>query len=97
MDNELLIEKMVLKYNGRNETKLGKFKVRWLGPYKEMKVRHNGENKLATLDNRPIRDSMNELKLKVYQDRKETIVVNMLGYATSGDWTIERKSWMKIQ
>lgn len=33
------------------EIKLGKFKVRWLGPYKIIEVQTNGVVKLSTLDN----------------------------------------------
>lgn len=63
-----------------------------MGPYEVWEVGQNGAIKLATLDNNPIRDPVNGSKLKIYQERRgPTIGVNMLGYATQGDWTIERE------
>lgn len=81
---------LVLKYNGHNELRPGKFKVRWLGPYKIKEVGKNEAVKLFTLDDNPIRDPVNGLKLKVYRERNKPMIgVNMLGYATKGDWTID--------
>lgn len=80
---------LVLKYNGQNELRPGKFKVRWLGPYKIREVGSNGSVKLVTLDNNPIRDLMNGSKLKIYRERNKPVIgINMLGYATRGHWTI---------
>ncbi|XP_059067475.1 uncharacterized protein LOC131858295 [Cryptomeria japonica] len=61
----------VLKYNGRNEIKPGKFKVRWLGPYKVQEVEENGAIKLSTLDNQPIKETVNGSKLKMYHRRQQ--------------------------
>ncbi|XP_057865967.2 uncharacterized protein LOC131073535 [Cryptomeria japonica] len=60
----------VLKYNGRNEIKPEKFKVRWLGPYKIRDVAVNGATKLSTLGNQPIKEMVNESKLKIYHHRQ---------------------------
>lgn len=82
---------LVLKYSGRNELRLGKFKVRWLGSYKIREVGKNGIVKLSTLDDNPIRDPVNGLKLKLYREQdKPVLSVNMLGYATRGDLAIGR-------
>lgn len=62
---------LVLKYNGRNEIKPNKFKVRWLGPYKVREVVENGSIKLWTLDGREVPDSVNGLKLKPYHEQAE--------------------------
>ncbi|XP_057853538.1 uncharacterized protein LOC131063658 [Cryptomeria japonica] len=61
----------VLKYIGRNEIKLGKFKVRWLGPYKIREVVANGAIKLSTLGDQPIKETVNGLKLKIYHHRQQ--------------------------
>ncbi len=47
---------LLLKFNGRNEIKLGKFKVKWLGLYKVRQVVAYGSIKLWTLDGREILD-----------------------------------------
>lgn len=57
----------VLKYNSRNEIKPGKFKVRWLGPYKVQEAAENGAIKLSTLDDQPIKETVNGSKLKMYK------------------------------
>lgn len=87
---------LVLKYNGRNELRPGKFKVRWLGPYKIREVGRNRAVKLATLDNNPIRDPVNGSKLKIYRERNKPVIgINMLGYATKGHWTIGQSKEVK--
>lgn len=58
---------LVLKFNGRNEIKLGKFKVKWLGPFN---VREVGAIKLWTLDGQEVQDTVNGSKLKVYHERE---------------------------
>lgn len=82
---------LVLKYNGRNEIKPGKFKVRWLGPFWVREVGDNGSIKLENLDGSLILEAINGSKLKPYQERKEknTIAINMLGYATKEDWSVQ--------
>lgn len=50
---------LVLKYDGQNELRLGKFRVRWLGPYKIEEVGANGAIKLSTLDGNPIKTPVN--------------------------------------
>ncbi|XP_059076298.1 uncharacterized protein LOC131875698 [Cryptomeria japonica] len=62
---------LVLKYNGRNEIKPGKFKVRWLGPFRIREVNTNGAIKLWMLDGKEIPDAINKSKLKVYHERRE--------------------------
>lgn len=58
-------------------------------PYKIREVVKNGAVKLSTLDNNPIRDPVNGSKLKVYKERNKLVIgINMLGYATKGNWTI---------
>ncbi|XP_059067612.1 uncharacterized protein LOC131858397 [Cryptomeria japonica] len=57
---------LVLKFNGCNEIKPGKFKVKWLGPFKVCEVGANGAIKLWTLDDKEIPDAVNGSKLKVY-------------------------------
>lgn len=47
---------LVLKFNGRNEIKPGKFKVRWLGPFKVREVNTNGA---WTLDGKEVLDVVN--------------------------------------
>lgn len=77
---------LVLKYNSCNELRTGKFKVRWLGPYKIREVGKNGAAKFSTLDDNPIRDLVNGSKLKLYRERDKLVLsINMLGYATKGD------------
>lgn len=61
----------VLKYNGRNEIKLRKFKVKWWGPYKIRKVAENGAIKLSTLEDQPIKETVNGSKLKIYHRRQQ--------------------------
>lgn len=61
---------LVLKFNGRNEIKPGKFKVRWLGPFKVREVNANGAIKLWTLDGKEIPDAINGSKLKQYHEQK---------------------------
>lgn len=62
---------MDVKYNGWNETKLGKFKVRWLGPYKICEVAANGAIKLSTLADQPIKETVNGSKLKIYHHKQQ--------------------------
>lgn len=62
---------LVLKFNGRNEIKPGKFKVRWLGPFKVCEVNTNGVIKLWMLDGEEIPDAINGSKLKIYHERRE--------------------------
>lgn len=62
---------LVLKFNGRNEIKPSKFKVKWLGPFKVHEVGANRAIKLWTLDDKEIPDAVNDSKLKVYQERPE--------------------------
>ena len=45
---------LVLKYDGRNKVKPGKFKVRWVGPYHIQEVGDNGAIKLWTLDGQEV-------------------------------------------
>lgn len=61
----------VLKYNGQNEIKPGKFKVRWLGPFKIREVAANGAIKLSTLGDQPIKETVNGSKLKIYHHRQQ--------------------------
>ncbi|XP_059067877.1 uncharacterized protein LOC131858602 [Cryptomeria japonica] len=63
---------LVLKYNGRNEIKLGKFKVRWLGPYRVQEVAVNGAMKLWTLNGREVAGSINGSKLKLYHEQRRS-------------------------
>lgn len=80
---------LVLKYNDYNEIKPRKFKVRWLGPFKIREVGENRAIKVKNLDRTLLQDSINGLKLKPCQERKEeTIGINMLGHATKEDWAI---------
>ena len=59
-----------MKYNGRNEVKPSKFKVRWVGPYQIQEVGDNGAIKLWTLDGQGVPQAVNGSKLKVYHGRK---------------------------
>lgn len=61
---------LVLKFNGRNKIKLGKFKVRWLGPFKVCEVNANGAIKLWTLDEKEMSDAVNGSKLKQYHEQR---------------------------
>ena len=61
---------LVLKYDGHNEIKLGKFKVKWVGPYQIREVEDNGAIKLWSLDGQEILEIVNGLKLKRYHSRK---------------------------
>ncbi|XP_057861572.1 uncharacterized protein LOC131070035 [Cryptomeria japonica] len=63
---------LVLKYNGRNAIKLGKFKVRWLGPYKVSEVAENGAVKLWTLDGREVVGNINGSILKQYHEQRQS-------------------------
>ena len=60
----------MLKYDGRNEIKPGKFKVKWVGPYQIREVGDNGAIKRWSLDGQEIPEPVNGLKLKKYCDRK---------------------------
>lgn len=64
-------EQLVLKFNGRNEIKPSKFKIKWLGPFKVREVCANGAIKLWTLDDKEILEAVNDSKLKVYWERWE--------------------------
>lgn len=55
---------LLLKLNGRNEIKPGKFKVRWLGPFKVCEVNTNWAIKLWMLDGKEVPDAVNGSKLK---------------------------------
>lgn len=59
---------LVLKYNGRNEIKPSKFKVKWVGPFKIWEVGCNGAIKLWTLDGKEVPDPVNGSKLKIYHE-----------------------------
>ena len=59
----------MLKYNGKNEIKPGKFRVKWVGPFKIKEVGYNGAIKLWTLDGKEIPDAVNGSKLKIYHER----------------------------
>ena len=61
---------LVLKYNGRNEIKPGKFKVRWVGPYQIREIGDNGAVKLLTLNGEEVPQTINGSKLKLYHVRK---------------------------
>lgn len=61
---------LVLKFNGRNEIKPEKFKVKWLGPFKVREVGANKAIKLWTLDEQEVQDTVNGSKLKVYHERE---------------------------
>ena len=56
----------MLQYNGRNEIKSGKFKVKWLGPYKVREVGDNGSIKLWIVEGQEILDAINGSKMKIY-------------------------------
>lgn len=60
---------LVMKFNGRNEIKPSKFKVRWLGPFKVCEVNANGAIKLWMLDGKEVLDAVNGSKLKLYHKR----------------------------
>ncbi|XP_057816415.1 uncharacterized protein LOC131029788 [Cryptomeria japonica] len=64
---------LVLKFNGRNEIKPSKFRVKWLGPFKIREVGANEAIKLWTIDGMEVPDAVNGSKLKIYhQWRQET-------------------------
>ena len=67
---------LVLKYNGRNEIRPGKFKVKWVGPFKIWEVGYNEAIKLWTLDGKEIPDAVNGSKLKIYRERKDPLPTN---------------------
>ena len=60
---------LVLKYDGRNEIKPGKFQVKWVGPYQIREVGDNGAIKLWMLDGKEVADAVNRSKLNVYHER----------------------------
>lgn len=57
-----------MKYNGRNEIRLGKFKIKWVWPYKIREVGDNRAIKLWMLNGKEVADAVNGLKLKVYHE-----------------------------
>lgn len=61
---------LVLKYDGHNEIKPGKFKIRWVGPYEIREIGENGEIKLSTLDGHEVSQAVNGSRLKLYRVRK---------------------------
>ena len=62
-----------VEINGRNEIKPGKFKVKWLGPYKLREVVANRSVKLWILDGREIPDAVNGSKFRSTTRGKEAI------------------------
>ena len=58
-----------MKYNGHNKIRPGKFKIKWVGPYKICEVGNNGAIKLWMLDGKEVPDAVNGSKLKVYHER----------------------------
>ena len=60
----------MLKYDGRNEIKRGKLKVKWVGPYQVREVGNNSAIKLWSLDGQEIPDLVSGSKLKRYHPRK---------------------------
>lgn len=58
-----------MKFNGRNEIKPGKFKVKWVRPFKIREVGTNGAIKPWTLDRKEVADLANGSKLKIYHER----------------------------
>ena len=69
--NRFQLGQPILKYNGRNEIKLGKFKVKWIGPYKIGEVGDNKAIKLWMLNGKEVTDLVNGSKLKIYHERNE--------------------------
>lgn len=63
---------LVLKYDGRNKIKPGKFKIRWVGPYQIRAVDDNGAIKLSTLDGRELSQAVNGSRLKLYRVRQQS-------------------------
>ena len=62
-----------MKYNGQNKIRPGKFKVKWVGPYKIREVGDNGAIKLWTLDRKEVPDVVNGSKLEIYHERNNTL------------------------
>ena len=67
---------LVLKYNERNEIKLGKLRVKWVGPYKIREVGDNGAIKLWMLDGKEVPDMVNGSKLKIYHEGNSPLLMN---------------------
>ena len=67
--NKFQLGQWVLKYNGQNEIRPGKFKVKWVGPYKIREVGDNRAVNLWTLDKKEIADAVDGSKLKIYHER----------------------------
>ena len=67
----------VLKYDGRNEIKPGKFKVKWVRPYQIQEVGDNGAIKLWTLDGQEVLETVNGCKLKIYHAPAKSPLVNI--------------------
>ena len=68
--NKFQLGQLVLKYDGRNKIKPGKFQVKWVGPYQ---IRGNNEAiKLWMLDGKEVADTMNRSKLNVYHERSNS-------------------------
>ena len=59
----------MFKYNGRNEIKRERFRVKWVGPYKIQEVDDNRAIKLWMLDGKEVPEAVNRSKLKIYHER----------------------------
>ncbi len=68
--NKFQPDQLVLKYDGRNEIKPGKFKVKWVESYQIREVGNNGAIKLWSLDGQEIPEAVNGSKLKMYHARE---------------------------
>ena len=74
--NKFQLGQLVLKYNGRNEIKPGKFRVKWVGPYKIWEVGDNRAMKLWTLDGKEVPNTVNGSKLKIYHEGNGPLSMN---------------------
>ena len=70
--NKFQLGQLGLKYNGRNEIRPGKFKAKWVGPYKIREVGDTVAIKFWTLDGQEIMETVNGSKLKV--DHARTVL-----------------------
>lgn len=74
--NKFQLGQLVLKHNGRNEIRPGKFKVKWVGPMRYGKLAITEQLSLWTLDGKEIPNAVNGSKLKIYHERNAPLPTN---------------------
>jgi len=64
------VNELVLVYDSKFETFLGKFRMHWLGPYVVKEVTDGGAVQLVKLNGEPFPGKVNDNRLKPYMGGK---------------------------